>query len=282
LLATQWLLGLEDRKILRAATGLGGGIGHEGDTCGALTGGVLSLGLYHRDSEYDRLYLDCSEFYHRFRRRFGSSKCRDIIGVRFKEGYDIRRFFLKGMRCLTVVYTSIASVFDIIERGDRRLCAKGVCLIRPPLDMQSFPCASVALSRIESQLNSNLGSISKIARGFSGGIAFQGDICGAFMGAVLALGAVYGTELRRTRHSRLLRAGLVAMKEGGRVFQDEHLHPSFKTSLRVAVLYKKFLSQFGTADCVDILSKAPPSKNKDFCEEIAQHTAQLALDLIDV
>jgi len=50
--------------------------------------------------------------YHRFRRRFGSSKCRDIIGVRFKEGYDIRRFFLKGMRCLTVVYTSIASVFD--------------------------------------------------------------------------------------------------------------------------------------------------------------------------
>jgi hypothetical protein len=72
------------------------------------------------------------------------------------------------------------------------------------------------------------------------------------------------------------------MKEGGRVFQDEHLHPSFKTSLRVAVFYKKFLSQFGTVDCVDILTKAPPSKNKDFCKEIAQQTAQLALDLIDV
>lgn len=88
------------------------------------------------------------------------------------------------MRCLTLVYTSIASVFDIIERGDRRLYAKGVCLIRSPFDIQSFPCASVALSRIESQLNSNLGCISKIASGFSGGIVFQGDICSAFMGAV--------------------------------------------------------------------------------------------------
>lgn len=52
------------------------------------------------------------------------------------------------------------------------------------------------------------------------------------------------------------------MKEGGRVFQDEHLHPSFKTSLRVALLYKKFLTQFGTADCVDILTKAPPIKKQ--------------------
>lgn len=240
------------------------------------------MGLYHRDREYDCLRPDCIEYYHKFVRRFGSSKCRDIIGVRFKVGYDVRRFFLKGIRCLTVVYTSIESVFDIIQKGDRRLASKGMYQIRPPFDMQNFPCASVVLSQIESQLNADLGSILKTARGFSGGIALQGDICGAFMGAVLALGTVYGTELRRKQHSRLFRAGLVAMKEGGRAFQKEHLHPSFKTSLRVGMLYKKFVSKFGSADCIDILGRVSPSKNRDFCEEVAQSTAQLALDFIDV
>ena len=118
LLATQRLLGLENRKILKAATGLGGGIGHEGDTCGALTGGVLSLGLYHQDNDCNRLWPDCIEYYRKFNTRFGSSKCRDITGIKFKEGYDIRRFLLKGMKCLRLVYTSIESIVDIVEMAE--------------------------------------------------------------------------------------------------------------------------------------------------------------------
>jgi len=281
-LATQRLLGLENRLIIRAATGLGGGVGHEGDTCGALTGGVLSLGLYHRNNECDRLYPDCIEYYDRFKQRFGSSKCRDILGVRFKVNYDVRRFFLKGIRCLKVVYTSIESVFDIIQTCDRRLSSKNIYQIRPPFDTKRFHCAGLVLSRIESQLNSKIGSILEITRGFSGGIAFQGDICGAFMGGVLALGTVYGMELRKTQPSRLFRAGLVAMKEGSRVFQNEHLHPSFKTSLRAGTLYNKFLSQFGSVDCIDILGRVSRSKNRNYCEEIGESTAQLVLDCVDV
>lgn len=280
-MATQRLLGLENRQIIRAATGLGGGVGHEGDTCGALTGGVLSLGLYHLDNEYDRLYSDCIEYYDRFIRRFGSSKCRDILGVRFKVGYDIRRLFLKGIRCLKVVYTSIESVFDIIQMCDRRLSSKSIYQIRPPFDTQRLHCAGLVLSRIESQLNSNLGSILEMTRGFSGGIAFQGDICGAFMGGVLALGTVYGTELRRKQYSRLFRAGLVAMKVGSRVFQNENLHPSFKTSLRAGMLYNKFVSQFGSVDCIDIIGRVSRSKKRNYCEEIAESTAQLTLDCIN-
>ena len=240
------------------------------------------MGLYHRDNDYDRLCPDCIEYYQRFNSRFGSTKCRDIIGLRFKVGYDVRRFFLKGIRCLRVVHTSIESVFDIIHMCDRRFSSKGIYQIRPPFDTQGFHCAGAVLSRIESQFNSDLGSILKITRGFSGGIAFQGDICGAFMGGVLALGTEYGTELRTTQHSRLFRAGLVAMKEGSRVFENEHLHPSFKTSLRVGMLYKKFISQFRSADCIDILSKVSRSKNRHFCDEIAESTAQLVLDCVDV
>jgi C_GCAxxG_C_C family probable redox protein len=186
------------------------------------------------------------------------------------------------MKCLRLVYTSIESIFDIVEMAERRSPSKGTYRVMPPFDTKKFHCAGAVLSHIESRLNLNIGPISKIARGFSGGIAFQGDICGAFMGGVLALGIMYGTDPWRTQHSRVFRAGLVAMKEGSRVFQNEHLHPSFKTSLRVGMLYKKFVSQFGSADCINILGKVSQSKNRNSCEEIARSTAQLALDLMSV
>ena len=238
------------------------------------------MGSYYQDYDYDRLCRGCIEYYRRFNRRFGSSKCRDITGVRFKEGYDIRRFFLKGIRCLRVVYTSIESVFDIIQTPHGKLPSKDAYQIRPPFCMEKSHCASAVLSRIESQLNLNLSCISEISQGFSGGIGFQGDICGAFMGGVLALGIVFGAELQGLQPTRLLRAGLVAMKEGSRVFQNEHLHPSFRTSLRAGKLYGEFVSRFGSADCTDILGKTYRSKDREFCEEIAQSTARLTLDLI--
>ncbi|OPL14309.1 MAG: hypothetical protein AVO38_11740 [delta proteobacterium ML8_D] len=48
LLATGRLIGLEDRQILKAATGLAGGIGHEGKICGALTGGIYLCDYFNR------------------------------------------------------------------------------------------------------------------------------------------------------------------------------------------------------------------------------------------
>jgi C_GCAxxG_C_C family probable redox protein len=265
---------------LKAATGLGGGIGHEGDACGALTGGILSLGLYHRNDPCKRLCIDCVEYYHRFKERFGTTKCKDITGVSFKEGYDIRRFFLKGMKCLTVVYTSIESVFDIIQKSVQRSTSENAWQRRPPLDRHTFPCAGLVLEHLEPQLGVDLAFVRKMSRGFSGGIASQGDICGAFMGAVLALGTLYGTDLRKKRYGQLVKAGLVALKEGSGIFQKEDLHPSFRTSLRVGKLYERFIFQFGSADCVDILGEVSPRKHRGLCEDMARQTAQWTLEFM--
>ena len=241
----------------------------------------MSLGLFYQDDDYHRLYRDCAEYYRRFKIRSGSTKCMDIIGVKLNQGYDIRRFFLKGIRCLKVVFNSIESVFDIIQAPDGGLSSGDRHQIKPPFDTGRFHCAGAVLSRIEPQLNLNLASLLKISRGFSGGIAFQGDICGALMGGVLALGIIYGTELQSTKPVRFLRTGLVAMQQGSRVFQHEDLHPSFRAGLRVSKLYRGFVSQFGSTNCTEILGKANKSKNSHFCEEIAQSTSDLTLDLIN-
>ena len=213
--------------------------------------------------------------------RSGSSKCMDMIGVKLNQGYDIRRFFLKGIRCLKMVFNSIESVFDIIQKSDRGLPSEDRYQIRPPFDTGRFHCAGAVLSRIEPQLNLNMASILKNSRGFSGGIAFKGDICGALIGGVLALGIIYGTELQSTKPVRFLRTGWVAMQQGSRVFQHEDLHPSFRASLRVSKLYRGFVSQFGSTSCNEILGKANKYKNSHFCEKIAQSTSDLTLDLIN-
>ncbi len=241
----------------------------------------MALGLYDRDDDYDRLCRSCVAYYRGFVRRFGSSKCRDITGVKFKEGYDVRRFFVKGIKCLKVVYTSIESVFDMMGTPTGRLASKHIYRIQPPFRTDQFQCAGAVLSRIERRLDPGLSLLLKATRGFTGGIGFQGDVCGALMGGVLALGVAYGSELERTHPATLFKAGLMAMKEGGRVFDDEHLHPSFRTSLRVGRLYRKFVSQFGSANCTAILGQARRQKNRDFCDQVAEGCAQLALSMIE-
>lgn len=241
----------------------------------------MALGFYDRDDDFDRSRRSYVAYYRDFVRRFGSSKCRDITGVRFKEGYEIRRFLVKGIKCLKVVYTSIESVFDMMETPTGRLASKHMYRIEPPFRTGQFECAGAVLSRIERRLDLGLSSLLKATRGFTGGIGFQGDVCGALMGGVLALGVAHGRGLERTQPATLFRAGLMAMKEGSRVFDDEHLHPSFRTSLSVGRLYRKFVSQFGSANCTDILGQARRQKNKDFCDQVAEGTAQLALGLMN-
>lgn len=75
-------LGLGE-QALRVASPFGGGMGYEG-SCGALTGGLMALGVLrgtavaHQDPELGRLR---DEFVQRFRERFGSVSCNEIKPV---------------------------------------------------------------------------------------------------------------------------------------------------------------------------------------------------------
>jgi C_GCAxxG_C_C family probable redox protein len=52
-------LGLEAETALKVATGLGAGMGRRGEVCGALTGGILVLGLkYGRGGQQDRSAME--------------------------------------------------------------------------------------------------------------------------------------------------------------------------------------------------------------------------------
>jgi C_GCAxxG_C_C family probable redox protein len=78
---------IEEGAALRTAGALGGGMARMGETCGAVSGGLMVVGLRHGmtragdTSQKDRAYAAGLEFVNEFRRRFGAMRCQDLLGV---------------------------------------------------------------------------------------------------------------------------------------------------------------------------------------------------------
>ena len=77
--------GMDVDKALKIATPFGGGMGHSGEICGAVTGGLMALGLARGISSYDRekkyaCYDLAQEFMARFRDLHGDNTCPGLLG----------------------------------------------------------------------------------------------------------------------------------------------------------------------------------------------------------
>jgi C_GCAxxG_C_C family probable redox protein len=117
-------LGLDGETSLKVATGLGAGMARRGEVCGAVTGGILALGLkYGRGTRQDRAateetYRKTQDLMARFEKRHGSCLCRVLL-----EGCDLgteegqRQFKERDLlhkTCLGCVRTVVESVAEIL------------------------------------------------------------------------------------------------------------------------------------------------------------------------
>jgi C_GCAxxG_C_C family probable redox protein len=89
----------------------GGGLGASGGVCGAVAGGLASLGLkYGRGKEEERedprMWSEAREFMRRFKEEIGrgSINCRDIAGVDWADPEATKRFYRseKLMDCIRI------------------------------------------------------------------------------------------------------------------------------------------------------------------------------------
>jgi C_GCAxxG_C_C family probable redox protein len=77
--------GISEDMALKISCGLGGGMGRKQEVCGAVTGGILVLGLRHGRGVNDEqlvtnfTYQMTSEFMSRFAERNGSYICRELL-----------------------------------------------------------------------------------------------------------------------------------------------------------------------------------------------------------
>jgi C_GCAxxG_C_C family probable redox protein len=96
-------LGLDRETALRVAGGFGGGMGHLGEVCGAVSGAFLVIGLkcgktQAEDNEKrDKGYRLVQEFADEFRARNGSILCRELLGCDIRTPEDLAEAKEKGV-----------------------------------------------------------------------------------------------------------------------------------------------------------------------------------------
>ena len=90
--------GMDEETALKIASGFGGGMGRMAETCGAVTGAMMVLGLKFGAVSPDREakergYAKVKEFADRFKARNGSLVCRDLLGcdISTPEGHQIAK-----------------------------------------------------------------------------------------------------------------------------------------------------------------------------------------------
>jgi C_GCAxxG_C_C family probable redox protein len=126
LLAVGEITGLESGCIPRVASGFAGGIGGQGEVCGAVTGGVLALGLIRGpdqpDDQLAKAWVNAQsgELLTRFTEITGAAHCRDLVGVDLSSPEGVREYRarnLKEEKCLDAVGTAVQVLLDLLAEG---------------------------------------------------------------------------------------------------------------------------------------------------------------------
>ena len=75
--------GLDRELAIKLASGFGGGIGHQGETCGAVTGAIMAIGLKYGgvldEDSTEKLYGLIAKYLEKFKARHGSTHCRELL-----------------------------------------------------------------------------------------------------------------------------------------------------------------------------------------------------------
>ncbi len=107
----------------------GGGLGGNGDVCGAVAGGLSALGLRFsraREEELEdlRMWNYTREFLNRFReeivKNHGSILCRDIVQVDWTDRAQVKGFYSgdKTKECSRIVGETAKLVGELIEKSN--------------------------------------------------------------------------------------------------------------------------------------------------------------------
>ncbi len=104
----------------------GGGLGGNGEVCGAVIGGLAALGIRlsrgtEEEKEDRRMWRFTDEFVRRFREEVSPARgkilCSEIVGVNWKNPAEVKNFYSeKGRICVALVGDAARLIGEILER----------------------------------------------------------------------------------------------------------------------------------------------------------------------
>jgi C_GCAxxG_C_C family probable redox protein len=107
-----------------AATAFGAGMGRTGNTCGALSGGLIVIGLAigrtdpRDDESKEKAYDLARELFKRFKEKWGTLTCKELTGcdLTTQEGKNkFKESKIRQLKCEPIVQETTKIVADIIK-----------------------------------------------------------------------------------------------------------------------------------------------------------------------
>jgi C_GCAxxG_C_C family probable redox protein len=95
--------GLDKVMAYKVAAAFGGGMGHMGKTCGAVTGAFMVIGLKYGltttdgSQSHKEAFRKVREFSEEFRKKHGSITCSKLLGADFSNPGEFREAVKKGI-----------------------------------------------------------------------------------------------------------------------------------------------------------------------------------------
>ena len=201
-------------SVLKACTGLEGGVVASGSTCGVVTGGALGLALMHDNVLQERgiaaeagVLSLVGEYFRWFENSFGSSFCRERSGVDFYTTLGQLRYFLPGDRVGKCLWHLRGAMRHLYTYQEKELPGMGV----KPKEIQNEPihCAQAVLRGIKDRTGMSDPLLERLSFIFDGGVGLQGGVCGALAGAILGINLLLGMNIRDTSYFQTLKAFVV-------------------------------------------------------------------------
>jgi C_GCAxxG_C_C family probable redox protein len=121
-------LGIADDNLIRAMGAFGGGLGGNGEVCGALAGGLAVLGLRfsrarQEEKENPKMWKDAEELVRQFREEIvnqnSSILCRDISQIDWKNRQQVKAFYTgdKVKDCVRIVGETAKLLGELLEQS---------------------------------------------------------------------------------------------------------------------------------------------------------------------
>jgi len=123
LLAISDWLGIQSELIPKMATGFGAGIGGFGSVCGAISGGIMALGLKFGRNEITKQetkpYWFALDLLKRFEKEFGCITCQELTRCDITSETGQKKYREKMLwetTCRHYIESITAAVFDLISK----------------------------------------------------------------------------------------------------------------------------------------------------------------------
>jgi C_GCAxxG_C_C family probable redox protein len=248
-----------DRKenlMLKAATGLEGGVVASGSTCGVITGGALGLALLHEKEIQEKgvsaeiaVHKLIGDYIKWFEGNFGSTLCRQRSGVDFYTKKGQLRYLLPGDRVCRCLWHIGKTMHHLYPYQEKYLPIGEVDKYKEK--PEPLHCAKAVLKGVRERTGFGDASLENLSFVFDGGVGLTGGVCGALAGSILAINLFLGMNIRHMGYPKTIKGFFAGHLN---LLKDKEISKPEPFAIGSAIV-KRFRHKTGKMECREIIGK---------------------------